>query len=261
MARLTLCFLGPLEAKLDRVPVAGLATNKVRALLAYLAVESDRPHRREMLAGLLWPDWPQRSARTNLRNALSALRSAIGDRDADPPYLLVTRETLQFNRQSDHWLDVKAFDEFIESGVTDRLEEGIALYRGPFLEGFSVGDGPGFEDWSQVVRERLARQALAVLQELAERYAQQGNYAHACEAVRRQLEMDPGQEHAHRALMRLLALNGQRSAALAQYETCCLALREELDVEPGEETIALYNQLFHSARRRNSFTKKHTRVQ
>jgi hypothetical protein len=30
-------------------------SNKVRALLAYLAVEMDRPHRREVLAGLLWP--------------------------------------------------------------------------------------------------------------------------------------------------------------------------------------------------------------
>jgi DNA-binding SARP family transcriptional activator len=57
-------------------------TGKVRALLAHLAVKADRPHRRETLAGLLWPDYPERSARASLRNALSDLRTAIGDRNA-----------------------------------------------------------------------------------------------------------------------------------------------------------------------------------
>ena len=126
MARLTLSLLGPLEVHLDGEPVTSLATSKVRALLAYLAVEAARLHRREVLSGLLWPDWPERSARTNLRNALSTLRTAIGDRDADPPYLSVTRETMQFNAQSDHWLDVAAFGDLADVGPAepaDRTDE------------------------------------------------------------------------------------------------------------------------------------------
>ena len=43
-------------------PVTAFASNKVRALLAYLAVEADRPHRREALAGLLWPEQPEAKA-------------------------------------------------------------------------------------------------------------------------------------------------------------------------------------------------------
>jgi DNA-binding SARP family transcriptional activator len=50
-----------------------------------LAVEADRPQRREKLVGLLWPDWPERSARQNLSQALYNLRAAIGDRTAEPP--------------------------------------------------------------------------------------------------------------------------------------------------------------------------------
>ena len=46
------------------------------ALLVYLAVESERPHRRESLVGLLWPDYAERSARANLRHSLANLRSA-----------------------------------------------------------------------------------------------------------------------------------------------------------------------------------------
>ena len=42
----------------DGAPITAFESDKVRALLAYLAVESGRPQRREMLAGLLWPERP-----------------------------------------------------------------------------------------------------------------------------------------------------------------------------------------------------------
>ena len=80
MARLYVSLLGPFQVTLDGQPVMGYRSSKVRALLAYLAVEADRPHRREVLAGLLWPDWPDREALSSLRYALSNLRGAIGDR-------------------------------------------------------------------------------------------------------------------------------------------------------------------------------------
>ena len=74
MARLSIRLLGPFEVALDGEPVTGFVSDKVRALLAYLAVEADRPHRRETLAGLLWPDVPEQSARTSLRTALANVR-------------------------------------------------------------------------------------------------------------------------------------------------------------------------------------------
>ena len=97
MPQLSLSLLGPFQVTLDGQPVTGYKSDKVRALLAYLAVDADRPHRREVLAGLLWPDWPDREALSNLRYALSNLRRVIGDRRAEPPFLLITRDTLQFN--------------------------------------------------------------------------------------------------------------------------------------------------------------------
>ena len=89
MARLSLSFLGPFQVTLDGQPVTGFKSNKVRALLAYLAVEADRPHRREVLAGLLWPDWPDRDALSNLRYALSNLRRVIGDRARTETAMLI----------------------------------------------------------------------------------------------------------------------------------------------------------------------------
>ena len=82
---LSVRLLGPFQVTLDERPVTGFTSDKVRALLAYLVAEADRPHRREALAGLLWPEWPERTARTNLRRALADLRQVIGDHEASPP--------------------------------------------------------------------------------------------------------------------------------------------------------------------------------
>jgi DNA-binding SARP family transcriptional activator/predicted ATPase len=249
MRRLSLSCLGPFQVTLDGQPVTTFKSVKVRALLAYLAVEAGRPHPRQVLAGLLWPDWPDRDALVNLRSALFDLRKAIGDRtasgdrEASPPFLLITRDTLQFNAASDHQLDVAAFLELIALGDLPDLEEAVRMYRGSFLEGFSVGDSAPFEEWALFTRERLARKMSATLHRLAEGYEQRGDYAKARSFARRQIELEPWDEGAHRQLMRALVLDGQRSAALAQYETCCRLLDEELGVEPAAETTALYEQI------------------
>lgn len=248
MAYLALSLLGPFQVTLDGRAVTGFASDKVRALLAYLAVEADRPHRRQTLAGLLWPEWPESTARTYLRNALSNLRQTIDDHRAEPPFLLITREALRFNLASDHWLDVSAFTDQLATQSADQLtihqlEAVVSLYRGPFLEGFSLKDSLAFEDWSLLTRERLLRQVLEALHRLAGYYEVGGYYRRACEVTRRQVELEPWQEQAHQRLMHLLALSGQRSAALAQYETCCRLLRQELDVEPTAETTRLYRRI------------------
>ncbi|MEJ2734963.1 MAG: BTAD domain-containing putative transcriptional regulator [Anaerolineae bacterium] len=261
MAYLSLSLLGPFQVTLDGQPVTGFKSNKERALLAYLAVEADRPHRREMLAGLLWPEWPDRDALSNLRYALSNLRRVIGDRgptevraqarvhDAEPPVLLITRATLQFNTASDHSLDVAAFTDMAARGRSASeadlagLEEAVASYRGSFLEGFSVGDSPAFEEWALLTREQIARQMSSALHRLAAAYEQRGQYEQAQSYAWRQVELEPWDETAHQQLMRVLALSDQRGAALAQYETCRRLLAEELDVEPAAETTRLYDRI------------------
>lgn len=245
MAHLSLHLLGPPQFTLAGEPVTEFESDKVRALLAYLAAEADRPHRRDALAGLLWPDWPGRAARKNLRTALSNLRRAIGDHRATAPFLLITRNTIEFNTASDHWLDVSAFTASVEADppVVPQLEEALALYRGSFLEGFFLEDAIAFDDWSSLVRERLRRQALGALHHLAGHYERRGDSEQAQAYARRQVELEPWREEAHRQLMRLLALSGQRGAALAQYKTCRQLLAEELGVEPEQETKRLYEQI------------------
>ncbi len=248
MARLSLHLLGPFQLTLDGKPVTSFRSDKVRALFAYLVVENDRPHRREKLAGLLWPEYPDQAARANLRRALADLRQAVDDHHATPPLFDISRQTIQFNTTGDAWNDVMALTDLLESGpaleeTIHRLEEAVSLYRGDFLEGFSISNSPAFEEWLLLNRERLRRQILEALQRLAEHYEKRGEYRHALQYAWRQVELEPWRERAHRQLMRLLTLTGQRSAALAQYETCRRLLTEELGVEPAVDTTRLYEQI------------------
>jgi len=253
MATLAMTLLGPLLVTHTGHTLTAFRSARALALLAYLAVNAGRPQRREVLAGLLWPERPDRVALHHLRYTLSYLRTAIGDRVASPPFLLVSRESIQLNPAGDCWLDVQ---DFLSStghlcarhelaaaawSGTETLESAVALYRGPFLEGFSLRGSPAFEEWILYQRERFHRQALGALQRLAVLYEVRAelDWAEAC--MQRYVELEPWEEAAHRHLMRLLAWGGRRSAALAQYEACRRLLARDLGVDPAPQTRALFD--------------------
>ncbi len=256
MSDLTLTLLGSFQIEVNGEPIRGIASNKVRALLAYLAVEANRPHRRDVLAEMLWPNNPEGSARNSLKQALSNLRKSLGDRDATSPFLLVDREELQFNSGSDHRIDVAEFTAIIEESKThahqsvetcsscaDRLRRAVALYRGGFLEQFSLPDSADFEEWAVVNREALQRQMSDALRTLIRCSEQNDDHSDACEYGYQLVAAEPWNEENHRELMRLLVLCGQRSAALMQYQVCRRILTDELGVEQAPETIELYKQI------------------
>jgi len=255
MARLCVFLLGPFEATLDGEPIAAFKTDKARALLAYLALEAEHPHRRGRLAGLLWPDQPESEARHNLAQALHRLRTAIGDRTADPPFLTITRQTIGLAPAGDTWLDVAAFRDALSAcrahrhtrietcdACAERLEAAVALYRGELLAGFTLNSAL-YEEWLVVEREELHRGALEALHTLARYQEVRGAYERAVAYGQRQIELEGWRESAHRQVMRGLALSGDRAGALAQYEACRRLLAEELGVEPDAETTQLYERI------------------
>jgi ABC-type oligopeptide transport system substrate-binding subunit/DNA-binding SARP family transcriptional activator len=256
MPSLSLSLFGSFQATLDGHSIAGFESNKVRALLAYLAVEADRPHSRDELIGLLWPDQPDATARANLRQALANLRNAVGDRTSETPFLSTTTDSVQFNRTDRCSIDVVQFTALSATCKThvhrrletcrscaQRLQQAVDLYRGDFLAQFVQSGSEAFEEWTLIQRERLHRDALDALYHLTQHYEWRGDYGQALHYAQRQLELDSWREEAHRQLMYAFALTDQRSAALAQYETCRRVLSEEFGAEPSAETAALYEQI------------------
>ena len=116
MARLKISLLGTFRINIDGMAITQFESNKVRALLAYLAVESNQNHHREKLAALFWPDMNAQVARSNLSRAIYNLREMIQDHQAQPPYVLRGRDSIQFNPDSDYWLDVDSFREQLGGG-------------------------------------------------------------------------------------------------------------------------------------------------
>ncbi|HEY66524.1 MAG TPA: AAA family ATPase [Caldilineae bacterium] len=253
MPHLSIHLLGAFHVTLDGELVTRFKYDHVRALLAYLATETDRPHRREKLAGFLWPEQSHSQALNNLRYALYHLRQAIHDHQATPPFLLITRETLQFNAASDHWLDIRAFEQLLAkcASTNQRVDEltihdlqsAIALYQGRFMEGFSLKESAPFDEWLLFKQEYLDRLAASALHRLIHIHMARGEYEDAEPYARQLLALVPWDEEVHRRLMYLLAASGRRNAALSQYQTCRDLLAEELGVDPADETIALYERI------------------
>ncbi|MCB0164311.1 MAG: tetratricopeptide repeat protein [Anaerolineae bacterium] len=236
---LRLKLLGYPEITIDDQPVTEALPSKAQAILFYLAV-TGQTQSRSALAGLLWGDMPEASARTNLRKALVDLRRISGD------YLDISRHDVAFKSGSNIQIDVARFTTHVESAGTSNishLQAAVDLYRGDFLTGFYVLNAPDFENWMLAEQARLRELAVRTLHDLATHHTQQNNPAAGIRCLRRLLTLEPWREEAHRHLMLLLARNGQRGAALAQFDLCREILADELSVEPGVETVALYERI------------------
>lgn len=105
------------------------------------------------------------------------------------------------NATSDTWCDVGV----VRAAVADdtRLEAAVDIYRGDFLDGFSHGDAPEFDDWASIQRERWHREMEAIFNRRFQRQAEADKTRHAIDTVNRWLEVAPLSEQAYRRLMRL----------------------------------------------------------
>src|SRR5258708_11327141 len=152
---LDIIALGGLTIRGNGKQVTGFVSRKAEALLVYLACTA-REHPREVLADLLWDDRPQKQAMSNLRTVIASLRQRL------EPYIDASRTTVGL--AGAYRLDVAVLemglisasnawrrDGNLDQSAALRLAETLTLYRGDFLEGFSIYDGRGVEHW--VVQE------------------------------------------------------------------------------------------------------------
>jgi DNA-binding SARP family transcriptional activator len=218
MGELRLELLGRPQMTCDGTPLAAWTLQKSTALLAYLVV-TGLPHSRGALAGLMWPDLTEASARSNLRKVVAELRRRI------PSHLRITRTEVAFDRRAGYWLDVEVFERDIARVLAPRqgplapagaaaLAEAVDLYRDSFLRDLAVHRAPGFEEWALLEREHLHSLALRALQALVDYHRGRAEPALVLAYLERLLALEPAQEAAHRAKMLLLAQAGEREAAL-----------------------------------------------
>ena len=242
--RLALHFLGIPELTLDNTPIT-TDRRKAVALLAYIAVNRGK-YTREFLSGLLWPDYEQTNAFSNLRRTIWEVHQAIGDE-----WLIADRESVRLNPDSEIDLDIARFQNLItqsrqQADISLRISllvDSVKLYRNHFLTGFSLKDAFPFNEWAYAESQDLRQKLADALTTLSDDYCALGQPEKAIPYARRLISLDPLNESAHRQLMEVYLQAGQHSAALKQYQTCEQILRKELNLDPQPETRALYKKI------------------
>ncbi|HEY0241261.1 MAG TPA: BTAD domain-containing putative transcriptional regulator [Gemmatimonadaceae bacterium] len=192
------------------------------ALLALVSAAGERGLSRDQLMGYLWPESTAANGRHSLEQQIHGLRRTFGES------LFIGVNPVRLNPDVIS-SDVGDFDRAIARG---ELADGVALYGGPFLQGFYLDDAPEFERWADSERRRLATRYAEALDRLAENAAQSGNHADAVRWRRRLVEADHLSSRFALGLMRALAAAGDRTAALQHARIYEALVREELESDP-----------------------------
>lgn len=257
MTTLHLRLFHGFQANFDNGPTLDFPTSKVRALLAYLVIESEQSHLRSQLATLFWGDWREEQAKANLRKSLFRLRETLNrEVTGFGDGLLEVTHTMVQLRPEHIQADLLTFRQLGQqvtqhnhpalnhcSACLDKLSRAVALYSGDLLAGLEVDDAPQFESWLTYQREQLHETAMAALANLTNIRLQRRDYELAQRLAQQQLQLEPWREEAHRQLMQALMGQGRREEALAQFGKCRAILAAELAIDPAGETINLFKTI------------------
>jgi len=211
---------------------------KNRALLYYLAAQGGQSTRDKILT-FFWPDHERSAAQPILRNMIYEVRKSLGDSfQADDQVIKFAPNT---------FVDVQSFSATLNSRSSDlqQLIEALNLYKGDFLDGFSLPDSPQYEDWVDFERERYRLMAMNAFADLSHRQEAKREYPSALESIRRALAFNPFQEDMQRDVMRLIYLNGNRAGVIQYYESLRKLLDEEMGMPPMPETRSLYDSIIN----------------
>jgi predicted ATPase/DNA-binding SARP family transcriptional activator len=241
-------LFGGLKAVRGDIVVTRFRTRKTASLLGWLALHLGRPHPREELIDVFWPEASLSSGRNSLSRALSALRQAL-----EPPgvparsVILATRADVRLSADSVD-TDVASFARSLAEAVNVEassaiaaLEAATAEHRGPLLPGVYL-DGVLEE------RRRLAAANLDALLRLTELHTEAGALPRALDRALAAQAADPLSEEAARAAMRVYEELGEPAAGLRCYEALQEALERELDVTPTDASRRLAVALQTSTR-------------
>jgi DNA-binding SARP family transcriptional activator len=193
------------------------------ALLAVLAAAGEQGRSRDQLLLLFWPDATQPHARHSLEQLLYAIRSSIDE----AVFAGVNPVRLNSDVVSS---DVGEFQVALKRGD---LEEAVAEYRGPFLDGFYLSDAPEFEQWLDAERAHLERRYTGALEQLAVTAEATHDHATAVRWWRKLAETDPVSSKNAIGVMRGLMSAGDHAAALQYAQHYEEVVAQELGTSVG----------------------------
>lgn len=247
--KLSVILFGTISIVAGGVGQAAFRYEKLKGLLAYLAMQPQMPLSRTFLAGLFWPELSADAGRQNLRQALFLLRSVLGD-----DVIESSRQTVRFVPGRRVGVDALFLEQaargFAECTGCAGLpscacspEVALQGYRGPFAEGLTLPDCPEFERWLVARRESLHRCAVDFMARYVDWRSSQGAFQDALQWAMRYVDLEPWDEEGLQRLMRLYAQTGNSAAGLVHYQRFEKELLAELGIRPSVEIRALADVL------------------
>jgi ABC-type transport system substrate-binding protein/DNA-binding SARP family transcriptional activator/streptogramin lyase len=220
-------ILGPFEVGRNGEPLE-VPAGKPRALLAVLLLRAGEVVSVDTLVDELWGEQPPATAAKNVQVYVARLRRALGDG------VFVTQAPGYALRVDREQLDAARFQALVEEArleeparAAPRLEEALALWRGPPLADFA------YEAFAQDEIRRLEDLRLAALEDRIEADLALGRH----EAVIGELESlaraHPLRERLQGLLLLALYRCGRQADALEAYRATRRRFVEELGVEPS----------------------------
>src|SRR5215213_3057999 len=214
--------------------VVSLASRPAQSLLAYLILSAGTAHRREKLAGMLWPDSLEATARDNLRHALWRVRKAL-ESGSPTPFLQADDLSIGFKQSSEYWLDAAELENVSETAPADELIAVLSAYEGELLPGF-------YDEWVVLEREHLSSIFEHHMARLMSLLQANQRWLDILDWAERWIKLGQKPEPAFQALMSAHAAKGDMSKVAATYERCVRSLRE-FGIEPSNQTKELYENL------------------
>lgn len=191
------------------------------AMLASIASAGSAGITRDKLVARLWPDADDDRARRNLSQLLYSLRTELA---VD---LIEGTNTLRLD-PAQCSSDVGAFDVAL---AERRDADAVALYAGPFLDGFHLSESPEFSQWADAERTRCEGAGRQAAVRLAEAVPKDAPHE-ASMAWSRAVALDPHNTKLILRLMDAYVRGGDRTSALRTAEQYANRVRAELEVEP-----------------------------
>ena len=227
--------LGGIRVVADGRLVTGAAAQPRRLAVLALLARAGRPGiTREKILALLWADEPEERARRSLNQAVYSLRRDLGGEDA-----LLGAKDLRLNLDRIE-VDTIEFDDALKEGDFQRA---IALYAGPFLDGFFVPRAAEFERWVEVERAALALDYARALECTAAAKGMHGDHAAAVELWRRLAATDPLNGRVALSVMTALVAAGDVTGALQHARLHEALVDQELGLPPDREIAAFAREL------------------
>lgn len=221
-------LLGQFDIRRDGQQVI-IRSRPAQTLLAYLTLTPGVRQRREKLAGMLWPDTAETTARTNLRYVLWRINQAIGD-----GYIEADKLDISFKSGSNCRIDVVILQQAVSPDAPlDELVNVVSPYLGDLLPGF-------YDSWVLAERERLHAVFEEKIAALLERLLAEERWRDATSWAERWIAVNPTAESAYCALMTAYQRLGNSAGVVTSYKRCVNALEADLGVEPSAVTQATY---------------------